>query len=240
MASWNAVAGQMISLSDWLPALPEERLDIIRRSIPGHGATARPLDLFNVNAWPPRQWLVTAQRPNSPRRDVLGLFNWSNQPEELSLPLARTGLPSAGEYVAFDFWNQELLPPFKDSLRLTVPAAACRILAVRPLLPRPFLISTSRHVSQGILEVKTEAWDAPSKSLSGTSAVVADDVYELRVVAYAPLTGWSLVKTEVSASDSAAGVSITASATNGLVRAVIKSPVSRDVAWSLHFSNGDR
>ncbi len=233
MASWNAIAGQMISLSEWLPTLPADRMEIIRRCIPGHGVTARPIDLFNT--WPPRQWLVTDQRPDRQRRDVIGLFNWSSQAEELSLPLAGMGLPQADQYIAFDFWNQVLLEPFKETLTSSVPGAACRILAVRPLLSRPFLISTSRHVTQGILEVKKEAWDAPAKTLAGTSAVVADDVYQLRIVARAAVADWSLVKAEVSAADAAAGVTITASGANGLVRAVIKSPVSRDVAWTLSF-----
>ena len=233
IASWNAISGQMISLSDWLPTLPAERLDIIRRCIPGHGVTARPIDLFNT--WPPRQWLVTDQRTDRQRRDVLGFFNWSNDAEALTLPVAGLGLPKADEYVAFDFWNQVLLKPFQGTLNLNVPGAACRILAVRPLLPRPFLISTSRHVSQGILEVKEEVWNARARTLAGTSAVVADDVYELRIVARAPAADWSLVKAEVSASDTAAGATITAASADGLVRAAIKSPVSRDVAWKLRF-----
>jgi hypothetical protein len=109
---------------------------------------------------------------------------------------------------------------------------------VRPLLPRPFLISTSRHVSQGILEVKKEAWDAKTRSLAGASAVVAGDVYELRVVARAPGGAWSLARAEVSAGDTAVGVTITASETKGLVRAIIRSPVSRDVEWTLRFAPG--
>ena len=197
MASWNAISGQMISLSEWLPTLPADRMEIIRRCIPGHGVTARPIDLFNT--WPPRQWLVTDKRPGRQRRDVIGLFNWSNQAEELSLPLDSVQLPQADEYIAFDFWNNVLLDPLNGTLKLTVPGAACRILAVRPLLPRPFLISTSRHVSQGILEVKQEAWDASARTLTGISAVVADDAYELRVVAHAPDGVWPLVKAEVSA-----------------------------------------
>jgi hypothetical protein len=106
------------------------------------------------------------------------------------------------------------------------------------MLPRPFLISTSCHVAQGILEVKAEAWNESARSLTGTSAVVAEDVYELRVVARTPDAVWSLAKAEVSADDAAAGVTITASGANGLVRAVIKSPVSRDVAWNLRFMPG--
>jgi hypothetical protein len=169
---------------------------------------------------------------------VIGLFNWSNEAEELSLPLAGMGLPQADEYTAFDFWSRDFVEPFKTTLQLRVPGAACRILAVRPLLPRPFLISTSRHVAQGILEVKREVWDAKAKTLAGRSEVVADDDYELRVVARAPSASWSLVKAQVSPGDAAAGVTITAAGTNGLVRALIKSPLSREVEWTLRFAPG--
>jgi hypothetical protein len=234
LASWNAISGQMISLSDWLPTLPEDRLDLIRRCIPGHGVTARPIDLFS--AWPPRQWLVTDQRPNHQRRDVIALFNWSNQVEAVSLPLAGTGLPQADEYIAFDFWDRTFVEPFKDRLQLSVPPAACRILAVRPLLPRPFLISTSRHVTQGILEVKSEVWHAKSKTLGGTSVVVANDDYEMRIVARAPKAGWSLTKAHVSAENAAAGVTISTSEADGLLRVRIKSPTSTEVQWKLTFA----
>jgi hypothetical protein len=235
IASWNAISGQMVSLSDWLPTLPAERLDIIRRCIPGHGVTARPIDLFNTNAWPPHQWLVTDQRPDHQRRDVLGFFNWSNKDESVSLRTSRLGLPDADQYVAFDFWNNSVLKPFKDTLDIQVSGAACRVIAVRPLLPHPFLLSTSRHVSQGILEVKKELWNAGARTLIGTSAVVAGDDYEMRVVASAPRRGWSVVKAGVSADDEKAGVIITFSEADGLVRAVIKSPSSRDVNWTLSF-----
>jgi hypothetical protein len=235
IASWNAISGQMISLSDWLPTLPAERLDIIRRCIPGHGVTARPIDLFNTNAWPPHQWHVIDQRPDHQRRDVLGFFNWSNKDETVSLQTSRLGLPVADHYIAFDFWNNTFLKPFKDTLDIQVSGATCRVIAVRPLLPHPFLLSTSRHVSQGILEVKKELWNAGSKSLTGTSAVVAGDDYEMRIVASAPAPDWSVTKAGVSADDEKAGVTIAFSEADGLVRSVIKSPSSRDVNWTLSF-----
>jgi hypothetical protein len=233
IASWNCLSGEMISLGDWLPTLPADRLEILRRTIPSPDVTARPIDLFNT--WPPREWLVTDERPGHQRRDVIGLYNWSNKPQVLTLPVAGLGLPPADEYIAFDFWNRVFLKPFTKTLTVTVPGAACRVIAVRPLLPRPFLLSTSRHVTQGILEVKKETWNAGARALSGTSAVVAGDVYELRVVACAPAPGWALTGAHVSASDAAAGVAITAAEANGLIRAVITSPVSRDVSWALKF-----
>ena len=46
-ASWVAMAGQFFLISDWLPALPPERLDILKRTMLSHNATARPVDYLS-------------------------------------------------------------------------------------------------------------------------------------------------------------------------------------------------
>ena len=46
----------------------------------------------------------------------------------------------------------------------------------------PQLLSTSRHIMQGLIDVKLESWDPAARILSGTSAMVAGDAYELRLV----------------------------------------------------------
>ncbi len=233
IASWNAIAGQMISLSDWLPGLSAERLDIIRRCIPGHGVTARPVDLFREGV--PRIWLASDERPGRQRRDVLGLYNWNDTAEKMTVPVAGLGLPAATSYIAYDFWNRKLLKPFTDAITAEVPAAGCRILAIRPLLPRPFLLSTSRHVSQGILEVRDERWDDAAKTLTGTSAVVGGDAYELRIVARGK--AWSVKGVALSAEDKAAGATIEyAGIADGLVTVHIATPANRAVRWTVRFA----
>lgn len=230
IASWNAIAGHMISLSDWLPKLPAERLDIIRRCIPAHGVTSRPVDLFDEAV--PRIWLVTDDRADRQRRDVLGLSNWKDAAETMTIPVARLGLPSAASYIAYDFWNRTLVKPFTDTLVIEVPGAGCRVLAVRPLLPRPFLLSTSRHVSQGILEVREERWDDAARTLSGVSAVVGGDAYELRIVAQdATVSGVAL-----SAEDQAAGATCESATADGLVTVRIAVPANREVRWTVRFA----
>ena len=85
------------------------------------------------------------------------------------------------EYVAFDYWGNEA-PSIKGRLKIKVPGESCRILAVRPRAEHPQLISTSRHVTQGMVDVLSEAWDAGSRTLRGKSRVVANDPYELRIL----------------------------------------------------------
>ena len=234
IASWNALSGQMISLSDWLPTLPPERLDIIKRVIPGHGVTARPVDLFERQ--PQRTWVATDERKGRQRRDVVGLYNWDQNTTVQRVALDRLALPAAERYIGFDFWGDAFIKPFRDSLELEVPGRGCRIVAIRLLLSRPFLLSTSRHVSQGILEVQDEVWDATSTTLRGTSALVAADPYELRVVAQAPDATWSVAGVDVAREDRAAGVTASFTAEGGLIRVRLLSPSSRAVAWNVRFT----
>jgi hypothetical protein len=227
-----ALSGQLNLSSEWLPGLPPERLDILKRTMPSHGLKPRPVDLFDEPL--PRIWLLSDTR-RAPRRDVVGLFNWSDTNATFDTSLERLGLPANGAYVAFDFWSNELLAPIKDRLNVAVPARSCRILAVRPALDRPQLLSTSRHVTQGIVDVLAEQWNRGRKTLAGRSQVVANDPYELRVVLPATGQPWSVARAELSAADQATGATIRVAETGGLVRVTIHTATSREVGWILRF-----
>lgn len=234
-ASWVAISSQLYYDSDWLPDLPPERLDILRRTMLPHGQTARPVDYFDNDQ--PRIWLVTDER-GTPRREVAALFNWSGKPAEFDCPLATLGLDDKTTYVGFNFWGNAFLAPFQGRLQATLPKGSCQILSLRSLLDRPLLISTSRHVTQGIVDVSEEKWDEATSTLSGRSHVVADDPYELRVVAVGKNRNWAAAGVDVSAADQAAGVRVTHQQTNGLIRVQLAATASREVAWTIRFRSG--
>jgi hypothetical protein len=187
IASWVAVSGQLYAFSDWLPTLSEERVDIIRKTIRPHGlTTARPVDLFNEQL--PKIWLLTQEKTKDhPRRDIVAFYNWD---DKKSITIESTpqwlGLPEANEYVTFDFWGNKFLGTFKEKISVELPPASCLILAVRPVETHPFVLSTSQHVTQGIVDVISENWNPETKELSGESNVVFGDEYELRI--YNPVT----------------------------------------------------
>jgi len=184
LCSWVTLSGAMNSSSEHYAGLPDDRLDLLRRTMPSHRAVARPVDLFENRV--PGLWLVTdAATPEHPRRDVVGLFNWNDGEKAFDEPLGKVGLLGDAEQIAFDFWANALTPPFKGRLSQTLPPQSCRVLAVRPVLDRPQLISTSRHITQGIVDVQKEKWDAKTRTLSGVSETVAGDRYELRILTYA-------------------------------------------------------
>ena len=203
ITSWAALTGQLYAFSDWLPSLSEERVNVLRKTIPAHGLTsARPVDLFSSEM--ARVWTLTALAPNAKPeevRTVVGLFNWNeNESAEFSLSPEKLGLvreTSDGEkiteYAVYDFWEEKYGKSFgsglpNGDLTVTVPAASCAILSVRPMLKRPALLSTSRNITQGIYEVVSEEWNAEEKTLTAAvdpkKAALAEELpYALRLIA---------------------------------------------------------
>ncbi len=229
ICSWTALSGQLLAASDWLPALPSERLDMLKRCLPAHQAVARPIDLFETDT--PRLWLVT-DRHTGTRRDVVALFNWSNKPASIGDSLERIGLNGHQKYAAFDFWANELVPTIEGDLRQELPPESCRILAVRPVSTHPQVISTSRHVTQGMVDVLAESWDPSAAALSGRSRLIANDPYEVRILT----AGRAFVSAELSARDKAAGEKVLEARENGgLLRVRLLSPVTREVDWRVNF-----
>jgi hypothetical protein len=238
ICSWVAISGQLNISSEDYSALPADRLDILRRSMPAHHLLARPIDLFEND--PPRLWVLSDER-RRPRRDILALYNWDTAKSvDFDYSLGSLGLDADRSYRAFDYWDDTLLPPMKGRLRLSVPRQSCRILAVRPALERPQVISTSRHVTQGMVDLLEEKWDATTATLSGRSRVVGGDSYELRIVADASDQQWRVAGFDVASADKDAGVRTTVKPADGLVRARLESSVSREVSWSLRFQRAPR
>jgi hypothetical protein len=95
----------------------------------------------------------------------------------------------------------------------------------------PQVLSTSRHVTQGLVELSGEKWTARTKTLSSRVKLVGADPCELRIV-----TGSAqVVQVEVSRSDRAAGVRASHLSHESLTRVKLESPVTREVSWTIRF-----
>ncbi len=236
ITSWVALSGQFYLNSDWIPGLSAERLDVIKRTIPSHGATARPVDYFDSIM--PSIWLVTDTR-QPVRRDVLGLFNWESKNSMIGCTTAKAGLDPAKTYHSFDFWSNAPAAAFKSEFKFDVPSESCRVIAVRTAEGRPTLVSTSRHVSQGMVDVSDESWNDAAYELTATSRVVGNDPYELRIAGLNDGGRWKVASVAVSAEDQAAGVTIASKPAvaneDGWLRVGITSKESRAVRWTIKF-----
>jgi len=235
--SWIGISGQLNIASEWLPGLPDDRLDIIKRSMPNHGLCGRPVDLFESNM--AQVWHLTGGTGRQ-RKDIIGLFNWNDkQSDTVSVELEKLDLPggAGGNYVGFDYWADQFIEPFTGTLEAQLRPSCCRVISIRPLGDRPVLVSTSRHVTQGIVDVDQESWNSRKKEMRAKSEVVGGDPYELRIYAPTDVAPWHVRSTNVSQADSQAGVTIESEQAGPEIRVTINSPENRPVSWKIVFNN---
>jgi hypothetical protein len=205
--------------------------------MPNHGLCGRPIDLFESTL--SQVWHLTAGK-GLQRKDIVGLFNWDEKkPETVRVDLDNLNLPDGGSgtYVGFDYWADRFVPPFSGALEAKLRPASCQVISIQPFVERPVLVSTSRHVTQGIVDVDKQSWNSRKNEMRGRSKVVGEDPYELRI--YAPTNSgpWQVQSADVSQADSQAGVTIESEQAGPEIRVTINSPENRPVSWKIVFKN---
>jgi hypothetical protein len=232
-ASWAGITGQMTIDSDWMPDLDAERVNILKRVMPAHGLKPRPVDLFDTDK-PATTWLLT-DTTKSTRRDVIGLFNFDKQPINISFSLDKIGLDRNKTYVGFNFWKNQLIPEFSNQFSQGLLAQSTEVIAVRPISQTPQIISTSRHVSQGMMDIDQEKWNNKNKSLFVKCKVVEKDDYEVRIVNGASGSFWTPANVILSKTDQKNGVIATFVEDGILTRVKIKSDKSKEIEFHVEF-----
>jgi hypothetical protein len=195
LVSLVALSGVVYPLAGVMPELPAERLALLQRTLPT--MPIRPIDLFSrgtdigwdtfkrvraddyVHHYP--EVLDLKVNAKSGLYDVVALPNWRSAPVTKGISFAdKLGLSPGRGYIVFDFWNQKLLGVFRDQIALEIEGHDTRVALVHPLLNRPQLIGTSRHIT-GAHSIQDLAWDGARSALRGASETVAGEEYTLFV-----------------------------------------------------------
>jgi hypothetical protein len=94
---------------------------------------------------------------------------------------ADLGLDPQKEYFVYEFWSDRLLGSFTGGFAPGPldPVFRSQALIIRERRPRPQVISTSRHVTGGGVDLLDVRWK--DETLSGRSRVVPNDRYELEI-----------------------------------------------------------
>jgi hypothetical protein len=232
LASFVTLAGQLNATSTQYSGLPPERLDIIKRTLPTHDSTeSRPVDFLQHDL--STVWLLKDAQ-NGPERTVVGFFNWDeNKPVTHAVRLEQLELDAENRYVGFDYWGNRFVGRVSGELTVSLRGAQCRVLSLYSEKPYPQLVGTSRHITQGIVDVVSEQWDGKGR-LSGESRVVAGDPYELRIVVPVGEESWTVNSAWVD------GVKeVTCSQDGPGVRVSFVPEKTGTLNWEVVFDRGD-
>ena len=228
-ATLQGLTGQALMSSDRLTDLSDERVEIMRRVYPA--VDIRPVDLFTSER-NKRIWDLKVRHLER-SYDVVGLFNYD---ETKSTPLRISwkdlGLPEDVPVHVFDFWNKEYLGEWEKGIALDLAPTSTRVLTLLPATDHVQLISTSRHITQGWVDLLAEKYDAAKNSYAGRSKVVRGDPYELRFVF--PREKNFLIK---SATARSASTKLPVKITNHQGWATIEftSPQTTEASWDVQF-----
>jgi hypothetical protein len=75
------------------------------------------------------------------------------------LPVGALSLDPEQEYLVFDFWQERYVGRIRGEIDCpALELGHCQLLAIRPVLDRPQFLSSTRHVSQDAVSVKTQSW----------------------------------------------------------------------------------
>jgi len=187
------LAGGVLMVSDKVEVYQDDRnIEGMKRGAPVLFTV--PGQLYTCGRVPMEWWLQEIDRPfdhwyvlarvqwGKERREPVHSWEFQGLPAR-EVAFADLGLDPEQEYLVFEFWSQRFLGRFKGSF--TAPAmdqnTGMHIFAIRPVRGHPWVISTTRHISQGGVSLLEERWDAAGRMLSGASAVVAGDPYVLTV-----------------------------------------------------------
>ncbi len=193
VVSFVSLTGVAYSLGSIMPDLTDERVDLLRKTLPT--MPILPVDLFSRGTdmdWDkfkhttPDTYIhdypeILDLKVNAPAGvyDVVAMTNWRSwdKVQELAF-FEELGLAADTSYIAFDFWNQKIYGVFKDRMRVDVAPHDTRVFQLHPMLNRPQLVGTSRHIS-GAYSILNVSWDSSTHTLHGASQAVADTAYTL-------------------------------------------------------------
>jgi hypothetical protein len=232
-ATLQGLTGQALMSSDRLMDLGEERVELLRRVYPA--VDIRPLDLFPTERYK-RIWDLKVNHLGR-GYDVVGVFNFnSGKTERTLLRWSDLGLPAGKLVHVFDFWNKDYLGAWAEGIVVEAAPTSCRVLTLVPATDRIQLISTSRHITQGWVDLTALNANAAGDTFKGTSQVVQNDPYELRFVFP---RGTNHVVRRAVARAGLGRLPVKISNHQGWAAVEVTSPKTQKIDWEVQFAPAD-
>jgi hypothetical protein len=179
IASLIALSGGNVMSGDRLTGLDAAKISILQKVFPSSGITARPVNLLEND---PQTAFAVQLDKDSVEWTVAGFFNPDVVKSTLhKYPTERLWLDPAKKYLCFDFWEQRFFGEFSDTIRVSVNGGSVTLLSIHEKKGIPQVISTSRHIMQGLIELENVKFDVQSNQLSGISHGPAGSKHSLYI-----------------------------------------------------------
>ncbi|MFW9908361.1 MAG: alpha-galactosidase [Candidatus Thorarchaeota archaeon] len=159
-----SLSGGAVLMSDRMMEVSEERLALVDKLLPPYGKSAKAIDsLENMN---PSIFGLPISSENG-KSAVVAAINLNENPIDVTIKMEDLGLDREVPHHVFDFWAQEYHGLSEDSVSiLNLRPHSCRLFAIKPEAKTPTILSTSIHVTQGLVELGDLDWNSGGNELS--------------------------------------------------------------------------
>jgi alpha-galactosidase len=167
-ATIHALSGGPSMLGDDITYIGEDRMSLIKATLPRPKDVATPIDLFTRNEQGcPRVYHRKVVQPYG-RFDVVAVYNLGTGPTiQQEIALVELGLDGTKHYHAWEFWSSEYLGSNARSFSIEVPANSVKVIRLTEDNGQPVVIGTDMHILMGEVEIDRCQWDASTQVLSG-------------------------------------------------------------------------
>jgi hypothetical protein len=166
------IAGGLITFTEYMPELGDERKALYKHVIPSVNSSSVPIDIFDPLC--PSK-MVTEVNPNCSNLEswvTVAMINWTDEKKNMSLDLSQNVLKSipGSHYLVFEFFSQKIIGLFEpeDVINLgDVAPHTSRLLRIVPWDgAKPVLAGTDLHFSGGGVEISS--WRISNTLIEGT------------------------------------------------------------------------
>lgn len=163
LATAIALSGGSLLVSDDLPTVDDERLDLLARLLPPIPGRARVVDLFDH--FPPR-WMLREMNGPAGSWWLLSVTNWEKREWSGSIDLSSLGLPAGTAFHVFDFWQGSCsqIGDHKLPIRRLAPHGV-GLFALRRAAPGAAWLGDNLHISAGLA---LKRWEVRAGAVSAT------------------------------------------------------------------------
>lgn len=167
-ATVHAMSGGPSMLGDDITYIDDERLGLIKKTLPRPTEVAVPVDLFTrKQTGCPHLYHRRITKPWG-TYDVLAVYNLEpSQSLAESIDLESLGLTSPNGYHVWEFWNAQYVGAVEKELNVKITPYSVKVYRLTRVEDHPVVIGTDMHLLMGEVEIDRNQWAGATQTLSG-------------------------------------------------------------------------
>lgn len=172
-----SLLGLPLNFGDNLTRLDSERINLLKNALPT--LNIHPTDFSTPSANESSQLIVLKIALPYEQYTVMALINLTGDVLRRDVDISESLRLDDGKYICYDFFEDKYLGIIENNIYLEAEPYDTRLICLRKYSDIPQLISTSRHFTQGAVEISDVLWSDDNLTLTVTADLISADDYTI-------------------------------------------------------------